>query len=105
MADARFLSALKPGAMLINVGRGDLVVESDLLAALDAGRLGGAVLDVFRTEPLPPDHPFWAHPNITVTPHVSGWRVTGGAATVAENYRRLMAGEALLNEVDRTAGY
>jgi glyoxylate/hydroxypyruvate reductase A len=105
MADARFLAALKPGAMLINVGRGDLVVESDLLAALDAGHLGGAVLDVFRTEPLPPDHPFWAHPKITVTPHVSGWRVTGGAATVAENYRRLMTGEALLNEVDRTAGY
>lgn len=105
MADARFLAAMKPGAVLINVGRGDLVVDADLLAALDAGHLGGAVLDVVRKEPLAPDHPFWAHPKVTITPHVSGWRVTGGAATVAENYRRLMAGEALLNEVDRTAGY
>jgi glyoxylate/hydroxypyruvate reductase A len=105
LADARFLAAMKPGAVLINVGRGDLVAEDDLLTALDSGHLGGAVLDVFRTEPLPAGHSFWNHPKVTVTPHVSGWRVTGAAATVAENYRRLMAGAALLNEIDRTAGY
>lgn len=105
LADAGFLAAMKPGAILINVGRGDLIIESDLLAALDSGHLAGAVLDVFRAEPLPPDHPFWSHPKITVTPHVSGWRVTGGLETVAENYRRLCAGEPILNEVDRAAGY
>ncbi len=105
LADARFFAAMKPGAMLINVGRGDLVVEADLVAALDSGHLAGAVLDVFRTEPLPAGHPFWTHSKITVTPHVSGWRVTGGLETVAANYRRLIAGEPLLNEVDRAAGY
>lgn len=105
LADARFLAAMKPGAVLVNVGRGDLVVDADLLAALDSGHLAGAVLDVFRSEPLPADHPFWSHPKVTVTPHVSGWRVTGGMETVAENYRRLVAGEPLLNEVDRRAGY
>lgn len=105
LADAGFFAAMKRGAMLINVGRGDLVVETDLVAALDSGHLAGAVLDVFRTEPLPPGHPFWLHPGITVTPHVSGWRVTGGLETVAANYRRLLAGEPLLHEVDRAAGY
>jgi glyoxylate/hydroxypyruvate reductase A len=105
LADAGFFAAMKRGAMLINVGRGDLVVETDLVAALDSGHLAGAVLDVFRAEPLPPGHPFWLHPGITVTPHVSGWRVTGGLETVAANYRRLLAGEPLLHEVDRAAGY
>jgi glyoxylate/hydroxypyruvate reductase A len=105
LADARFFAAMKPGAVLINAGRGDLVVEADLLAALDSGHLGGAVLDVFRTEPLPPDHRFWSHPKVTVTPHVSGWRVTGGARDVAGNYRRLMAGKPLINLVDRATGY
>jgi len=105
LADARFLRAMKSGAVLVNVGRGDLVVDADLLAALDSGHLAGAVLDVFRTEPLPPGHPFWSHPRITVTPHVSGWRVTGGMETVSKNYRRLMTGEPLLNVVDRRAGY
>jgi glyoxylate/hydroxypyruvate reductase A len=103
--DAGMLAALKPGAWLINVGRGDLIVEADLLAALDGGRLAGAVLDVFREEPLPPDHPFWRHPRITITPHVSGWRLTGGLEQVAENYRRLQAGDPILHEVDRDAGY
>lgn len=103
--DAALLSRMKPSALLINVGRGDLIVEADLLAALDADRLGGAVLDVFREEPLPPGHPFWTHPKITVTPHVSGWRVDDGVVDVAENYRRLSAGEPLLHEVDRAEGY
>jgi len=105
LADAAFFAAMKPGAVFLNVGRGDLVVEADLLASLDAGRLAGAVLDVHRTEPLPAGHPFWAHPRVTVTPHISGWHMTGGLATVAENHRRLLAGEPLLNEVDRAAGY
>ena len=103
--DGARLAQMKPGARLINVGRGDLIVERDLLDALDNGQLSGAVLDVFREEPLPPEHPFWSHPRITVTPHVSGWHVDDGLLDVAENYKRLIAGEPLLHEVDRSAGY
>ena len=103
--DEKAFAAMKPGAFLINAGRGDLIVEQDLLAALDRGELGGAVLDVFRQEPLPADHAFWRHPKITVTPHVSGWHLTGVPEVVAENYRRLQAGQPLINEVDRARGY
>lgn len=103
--DAARLAAMKPGAVLVNVGRGDLIADEALLASLDAGHLGGAVLDVFRTEPLPADHPFWRHPKVTVTPHVSGWHLTGGFDDVAENYKRLKDGRPLLHEVDRQAGY
>ncbi|MEM1299298.1 MAG: glyoxylate/hydroxypyruvate reductase A [Pseudomonadota bacterium] len=103
--DARMLARMKPGAQLINCGRGDLIVDADLEAALDEGRPGHAVLDVFRTEPLPPEHPFWRHPGVTVTPHVSGWRVEDALMDVAENYLRLVDGRPLLNEVDRSAGY
>ena len=103
--DAGLLARMKPGATLINCGRGDLIVEADLVSALDQGRPAHAVLDVFRTEPLPKDHPFWTHRRVTVTPHVSGWRTDKSLLDVAENYRRLSAGEALLNEVDRSVGY
>ncbi|SMF25476.1 glyoxylate/hydroxypyruvate reductase A [Tistlia consotensis] len=103
--DAALLARLKPGAVLINVGRGDLIVEADLVAALDSGALGGAVLDVFRQEPLPERHPFWAHLKVAVTPHVSGWHLDGGFEDIAENYRRLLDGRPLLHEVDRAAGY
>ncbi len=103
--DTQRFAQMKAGARLINVGRGDLIVEEDLLTALDGGHLAGAVLDVFRTEPLPPDHPFWAHEKITVTPHVSGWHLDDGLLDVAENYKRLIAGVPLLHEVDRNAGY
>ena len=97
---------MKAGAFIINAGRGDLVVDADLIAALDSGHIAGAVLDVFREEPLPADHPFWSHPKVTVTPHVSGWHLTGSLEDIAENYRRLVAGvEPLLHEVDRGAGY
>ncbi|MEO1328345.1 MAG: NAD(P)-dependent oxidoreductase [Pseudomonadota bacterium] len=105
LLDAARFAVMKPGALLINAGRGDLIVERDLLAALDAGRPGAAVLDVFRQEPLPAAHPFWTHPTVMVTPHVSGWRVDGGIGTVAENYRRLLDGRPLLHEVDRATGY
>ncbi len=105
LLDARLLERFRKEAVLINVGRGDLVVEADLLAALDGGRLAGAVLDVFREEPLPPDHPFWRHAAVSVTPHVSGWHLDDGLEDVAENYRRLVAGRPLLHEVDREAGY
>lgn len=103
--DARTLAFMKPSATLINVGRGDLIVDDDLLVALEAGHLGHAVLDVFRTEPLARGHAFWTHPNITVTPHVSGWHLGDGLDDVAENYKRLVGGEPLLQQVDRVAGY
>lgn len=97
--------AMKPSSLLINVGRGDLIVEAALLSALESGHLARAVLDAQRQEPLPTDHPFWSHPRITITPHVSGWHLTGGLEDVAENYKRLLAGQPLLHEVDRRAGY
>ncbi len=106
LLDAARFARMKKGALLVNAGRGNLLVEADLPAALDAGRPGSAVLDVFATEPLPPDHAFWQHPAIRITPHVSGWNIGGdGLATVAENYRRLTAGRPVLHEVDRQLGY
>jgi len=104
--DADRLARLAEGAVLVNPGRGTLIDEGALLAALDAGRLSHATLDVFRTEPLPPDHPFWAHPRVTVTPHIASETRAGTAAQViAENVRRGEAGLPLLHVVDRHAGY
>jgi glyoxylate/hydroxypyruvate reductase A len=97
---------LKPGAVLINVGRGPHLVEADLIPALDQGWLGAAVLDVFETEPLPAGHPFWADPRISITPHVSS---SASAATVAAHFadavRRERAGQPLLGLVDLDRGY
>ncbi|MBT4890082.1 MAG: glyoxylate/hydroxypyruvate reductase A [Rhodospirillales bacterium] len=95
----------KPESMLINVGRGDLIVDEDLITALTEERLAHAVLDVFNPEPPTNDHPFWSHPNITITPHVSGWNVLDSIDVVAENYKRMKSGDALLHEIDREAGY
>ncbi len=97
---------LEQGAYLINVGRGEHLVEGDLLAACERKQLSGACLDVFSTEPLPEDHPFWAHPQIIVTPHVASLSDPRSIAPqIVENYRRLKAGEDLLNEVDIERGY
>jgi glyoxylate/hydroxypyruvate reductase A len=97
---------MKRGAYFINVGRGRLVVESDLLAALDSGQLSGAVLDVFRTEPLPPESPLWSHPKVAVvTPHEAGGTPHGSLAHVVENYRRLLDGRPLINIADPARGY
>ncbi|MCJ1899887.1 MULTISPECIES: glyoxylate/hydroxypyruvate reductase A [Paracoccus] len=105
LLDAARLSLLPPGATIINAGRGTLIDEAALLAALDQG-LGHAVLDVFRQEPLPPEHPFWTHPQVTVTPHVSAeTRPESAAHVVAENLRRAMRGAPLLHLVDRARGY
>ncbi len=104
--NADTLAHLPPGAVVLNPGRGALIDDAALLAALDSGRLAHATLDVFREEPLPATHPFWAHPRVTVTPHIaSATRPETAAEVVAENIRRAEAGEALLYLVDRAAGY
>jgi glyoxylate/hydroxypyruvate reductase len=104
--DAATFAELPHGAFVINVARGQHLVENDLLKALDSGHLAGATLDVFRTEPLPPDSPLWGHPRILVTPHVASYSVPGTAADgVAANIRRVLAGQPPLHLVDRAKGY
>ncbi len=106
LLDARRIARLPEGAVVINPGRGALVDDDALIDALDRGRLAHATLDVFRTEPLPPEHPFWAHPKVTVTPHIaSETRPASAARVIAENIRRGEAGEPLLHLVDRALGY
>jgi glyoxylate/hydroxypyruvate reductase A len=106
LVDAEALARLAPGAVLLNPGRGPLIVDDALLAALDSGQVSHATLDVFRVEPLPADHPYWAHPRVTVTPHIASATRPGTAAgVIAENIRRSEAGEPLLHVVDREAGY
>lgn len=108
MLDADAIAVMKPGAVLINVARGGVVDESALLDSVRSGAVGGAVLDVFQGEPLPPDSAWWDEPTVLVTPHISGlaaaYRSEVGLI-VAENLRRFLRGEPLLNRVDRVAGY
>ena len=104
--DAEALAKLPAGAHILNPGRGPLIDDDALLAALDSGHIAHATLDVFRVEPLPGDHPFWAHPRVTVTPHIaSDTRPSSAAKLVADNFRRAEAGEPMLHIVDRSAGY
>jgi len=104
--DAALLAQLPRGAYVINVSRGAMVRQADLIAALRSGQISGAALDVFDTEPLPADDPWWREPGVLVTPHISS---QPSPLTVAEqlleNIRRLEAGEALLNQVDIARGY
>ena len=100
--DARRLALLKRGAWLVNVGRGGLVDEAALVAALESGQLGGAGLDVFEVEPLPPESPLWSMPNVIVTPHNSGdspANLHRATAIFLDNLARYVRGEALCNEV------
>lgn len=100
------LGKLKPGGYLINVARGAHLVEADLLALLESGHLAGATLDVFRTEPLPPEHPFWTHPNITITPHTSARTLRDESiAQIAGKIRALEAGQPIAGVVDPVRGY
>lgn len=100
------LSRLQRGGCVINVARGAHLVDADLLALLDSGHLAGATLDVFRTEPLPPGHPFWQHPAITLTPHMSARTLRGETiAQIAGKVAALQRGEPLAGVVDRARGY
>jgi phosphoglycerate dehydrogenase-like enzyme len=102
LVDAKFVAAMKPGSMLVNIGRGQLVVDEALLAGLDQNAPALAILDVFRTEPLPKDHPFWTHAKVRVTGHTS----SSGNGTLSradnfflENLKRFESGQPLLSPV------
>ena len=106
LLNADRLALLPRGAVILNPGRGPLIDDDALLAALDRGQIGHATLDVFRVEPLPQDHPYWTHPNVTVTPHIAAdTRAITSSKVIAENIRRGEAGEPLLHLVDRRLGY
>ena len=101
-------AAMKPGSILINVSRGEIVEEAALMEALTRGRLFGAGLDVTPREPLPEDHPLWSMPNVVITPHVAGGsprRADRAVDTFCENLRRYQAGEPLLGQIDVSKGY
>ncbi len=104
--NADTLAAMPRGAFIINPGRGPLIDDDALLTALNTGQIAHATLDVFRIEPLPQDHPYWAHPQVTVTPHIAAeTRASTASEAIVENIRRGEAGEPFLNLVDRSLGY
>lgn len=104
--DLELFKKLKKPAYLINVARGQHLIEEDLIYALDTGVLEGATLDVFEEEPLPANHLFWNRPKIMITPHVASITDPKEAASlIVENYKRSLSGMDLLFEVDRTKGY
>lgn len=106
LLDARRIAAMKPGAHLINVARGPLIDDDALLAALDSGHVASATLDVFRTEPLPPEHPYWSHPSVTISPHIASiTRPETAAKVVVEQIERFERGEPFAHIVDRDNGY
>jgi phosphoglycerate dehydrogenase-like enzyme len=99
---------MRPSAHLVVISRGGIVEEGSLLDVLRSGRIAGAALDVFETEPLPPDSEFWDMPNVLITPHVSAETAEtfeGRRQIFRENLSRYFAGEALMHQVDKTAGY
>jgi phosphoglycerate dehydrogenase-like enzyme len=106
--DAKRLAKMKPGAWLLNFGRGHLIKDADLVAAVKAKTIAGAILDVFRQEPLPKEHPFWATEGILVLPHIGGphpHRDSIVAKLFVENLSRFLDGQPLKEVVDRAAGY
>lgn len=106
--NAQRLARMKPTAWLLNFGRGHLIADADLIAAVKAKQIAGAVLDVFRQEPLPSDHPFWTTEGVIVLPHIGGGhpqRDKAVARLFVDNLRRFLDGEPLKEVVDRTAGY
>jgi glyoxylate/hydroxypyruvate reductase A len=104
--DRRLFGRLPRGAGVVNLARGRHLVEGDLLAALESGQVDHAVLDVFAQEPLPPEHPFWRHPRVTVLPHVAAYSEPSTAARIAaENVARFRAGQAPTALIDPGRGY
>ena len=100
------LARLMPGAYVINVARGAHLVDEDLLALIASGQVAGATLDVFRTEPLPADHPFWRHPKITITPHTSARTLRSESIVqIAGKIAAMQRGEAVARIVDVGRGY
>ena len=103
---ARNFALMPKGAMVINIGRGKHVVEKDLIAALDSGQLSHAALDALQPEPLPPESPLWAHPKVTVMPHVARRPTVPQLVTeLAKNLHSLQSGGRLLQEIDPATGY
>jgi phosphoglycerate dehydrogenase-like enzyme len=108
MFDLARISRMKPTAWLMNFARGALIVDADLITAVREKRIAGAVLDVFRTEPLPSSDPYWSTPGIVVLPHIGGLHPKRNAIVArlfSENARRFLAGEPLKEAVDRARGY
>lgn len=106
LLNAETLALTPKGACVINPGRGPLIDDDALLAALDSGQIGHATLDVFDREPLPEDHPYWAHPKVTVTPHIAAvTRADMAARVIVEQIGRMIRGEPMQNIVDRGLGY
>ena len=106
--NAERLSKMKPGAYLLNFGRGHLIADADLIAAVERKTIAGAVLDVFRQEPLPAEHPFWGADGILVLPHIGGGHPTRDkivARLFVDNLTRFLDGQPLREVVDRAAGY
>ncbi len=104
--NAKNLAKLPRGAIILNPGRGPLIDDKALLNSLNSGQIAHATLDVFTTEPLPEDHPYWAHPNVTVTPHIaSDTRTITAADVIATNVERCENGQELLFQVDRSLSY
>lgn len=104
--DFKALQMLPAGAYVINIARGGLIVDEALLELLDSGHLAGAALDVFRKEPLPPEHRYWTHPKVRITPHVAAITPIGPASTqIVEKIRRLARNEPVTGIVERTRGY
>ena len=104
--NARTLKALPTGCYIVNIARGGLIAEPDLLDALDSGHVAGAFLDVTAVEPLPPGHRLWTHPSVRITPHIAGLTNPETAVEpIVDNIRRLRAGQPLLDQVDLSRGY